>query len=285
MTAVEDKIMDGTTVGTDYQILKLKPYNPSIGAVVSNIDLTRPLTDGELAELKRAFTEYQVLFFRDQQISHEDHARLAEYFGTIGQHVGKKTNSQPSDDSRVRKFYASGEVPRVSGNLWHTDQSCAPVPPMASILYLHTIPDNGGGDTGYASMYAAYDALSDRMKVHLDGLTAVHEGKHVFGDGTPDAVHPVVARHPESGRKLLFVNPGFTVRINDISLEESDALLKYLFEHCLRPEWTTRFIWEPHSIAFWDNRCVWHRAIGDYLPQVRSGFRVQIEGVTPPVMA
>jgi taurine dioxygenase len=156
---------------------------------------------------------------------------------------------------------------------------------MASILYLHTIPDNGGGDTGYASMYAAYDALSDRMKVHLDGLTAVHEGKHVFGDGTPDAVHPVVARHPESGRKLLFVNPGFTVRINDISLEESDALLKYLFEHCLRPEWTTRFIWEPHSIAFWDNRCVWHRAIGDYLPQVRSGFRVQIEGVTPPVMA
>ena len=277
--------MDGTTVGADYQILELKPYNPSIGATVGNIDLTRPLTDAELAELKRAFTEYQVLFFRDQQISHDDHVRLAEYFGTIGQHVGKKTNSQESDDPRVRKFYASGEVPRVSGNLWHTDQSCAPVPPMASILYLHTIPDNGGGDTGYASMYAAYDALSERMKVHLDGLTAVHEGKHLFGDGTPDAVHPVVARHPESGRKLLFVNPGFTIRINDIPPEESDALLKYLFEHCLRPEWTTRFKWEPHSVAFWDNRCVWHRAIGDYLPQVRAGFRVQIEGTTPPVLA
>ena len=277
--------MDGTTVGTDYQILELKPYNPSIGATVGNIDLTRPLTEAELAELKRAFTEYQVLFFRDQQISHDDHARLAEYFGTIGQHVGKKTNSQESDDPRVRKFYASGDVPRVSGNLWHTDQSCAPVPPMASILYLHTIPDNGGGDTGYASMYAAYDTLSERMKVHLDGLTAVHEGKHLFGDGTPDAVHPVVARHPESGRKLLFVNPGFTIRINDIPPEESDALLKYLFEHCLRPEWTTRFKWEPHSIAFWDNRCVWHRAIGDYLPQVRAGFRVQIEGTEPPVMA
>lgn len=277
--------MDGTTVGTDYQILELKPYNPSIGATVGNIDLTRPLTEAELAELKRAFTEYQVLFFRDQQISHDDHVRLAEYFGTIGQHVGKKTNSQESDDPRVRKFYASGDVPRVSGNLWHTDQSCAPVPPMASILYLHTIPDNGGGDTGYASMYAAYDALSERMKVHLDGLTAVHEGKHLFGEGTPDAVHPVVARHPESGRKLLFVNPGFTIRINDIPPEESDALLKYLFEHCLRPEWTTRFKWEPHSIAFWDNRCVWHRAIGDYLPQVRAGFRVQIEGTEPPVMA
>ena len=277
--------MDGTTVGAEYRVLELKPYNPSIGATVGNIDLSRPLTDPELAELKRAFIEYQVLFFRNQQIVHEDHARLAEYFGNIGQHVGQITNSQESDDPRVRKFYASGEVPRVSGNLWHTDQSCAPVPPMASILYLHTIPDNGGGDTGYASMYAAYDALSERMKVHLDGLTAVHEGKHVFGEGTPDAVHPVVALHPESGRKLLYVNPAFTIRINDVSLEESDTLLQYLYEHCVRPEWTTRFMWEPNSIAFWDNRCVWHRAIGDYLPQVRSGFRVQIEGTAPPVMA
>ena len=277
--------MDGTSVGADYQALELTPYNPSLGATVGNIDLTRPLTDKELAELKRAFTEYQVLFFRDQQISHDDHARLAEHFGTIGQHVGKKTNSQESDDPRVRKFYASGEIPRVSGNLWHTDQSCAPVPPMASILYLHTIPDNGGGDTGYASMYAAYDGLSDRMKAHLEGLTAVHEGKHQFGEGTPDAVHPVVARHPESGRKLLYVNPAFTIKINDVSYEESDALLKFLYAHCLREEWTTRFKWEPHSIAFWDNRCVWHRAIGDYLPKVRSGFRVQIEGESPPIMA
>ena len=124
--------MDGSTVGADYTALDITPYNPSIGATVRNIDLTKPLGDIELAELKRAFIEYQVLFFRDQQISHDDHARLAEYFGTIGQHVGKKTNSQESDDPRVRKFYASGEVPRVSGNLWHTDQSCAPVPPLAS---------------------------------------------------------------------------------------------------------------------------------------------------------
>ena len=276
--------MDGTSVGADYQALELTPYNPSLGATVGNIDLTRPLTDKELAELKRAFTEYQVLFFRDQQISHDDHARLAEYFGTIGQHVGKKTNSQESDDPRVRKFYASGEVPRVSGNLWHTDQSCAPVPPLASILYLHTIPDNGGGDTGYASMYAAYDALSDNMKGYLEGLTAVHEGAHQFGEGTPDAVHPVVPTHPESGRKLLYVNPAFTIRINEVPRTEGDAILKFLYTHCIREEWTTRFKWEPHSIAFWDNRCVWHRAIGDYLPQVRSGFRVQIEGTAPPAI-
>ena len=277
--------MDGAGPVTAYRAITVTPYSPNVGAVIGNIDLTRPLAETELAELRRAFTEYSVLYFRDQEIGHDDHARLAEYFGTIGQHVGKKTNSQQSDDPRIRKFYASGEVPRVSGNLWHTDQSCAPVPPMASILYLHTIPDNGGGDTGYASMYAAYDALSDRMKVHLEGMTAVHEGAHQFGEGTPDAVHPVIAAHPESGRKLIYVNPAFTIRINEVSPQESKALLDYLYAHCIREEWTTRFVWEPHSIAFWDNRCVWHRAIGDYLPQVRSGFRVQIEGAAPPVMA
>ena len=277
--------MDGAVVNSTYTTFSVKRYNPSLGAEVDGLDLTRPLTDIELAELKRAFTEFSVLFFRDQQISHDDHARLAQYFGTIGQHVGKKTNSQPSDDERVRKFYASGDEPRVSGNLWHTDQSCAPVPPLASILYLHTIPDNGGGDTGYASMYAAYDALSDRMKAYLEGLTAYHDGVPLFGEGTPSANHPVIVRHPESGRKLLFVNAGFTTRINDVPKEESDAILKFLFEHCIRPEWTTRFRWEPHSVAFWDNRCVQHRAISDYLPQVRSGFRVQIEGEVPPVAA
>jgi len=156
---------------------------------------------------------------------------------------------------------------------------------MASILYLHTIPSNGGGDTGFASMYAAYDALSDRMKTYLEGLTAIHDGVPVFGAGTPEAVHPVIARHPESGRKLLFVNSSFTVRICDVEKEESDAILKYLFDHCMRPEWTTRFRWEPHSIAFWDNRCAQHRAIADYLPDPRSGFRVQIEGTAPPMPA
>jgi len=277
--------MDGASVNTDYRAITVTPYSPAVGAVIGNIDLTRPLSDLELAELKRAFTDHLVLFFRDQKISFEDHARLAEYFGTIGQHAGKKTNSQTTEDPRVRKFHADGKTPRVSGNVWHTDQSCAPIPPMASILYLHTIPSNGGGDTGFASMYAAYDALSDRMKTYLEGLTAIHDGVPVFGAGTPEAVHPVIARHPERGRKLLFVNSSFTVRICDVEKEESDAILKYLFDHCMRPEWTTRFRWEPHSIAFWDNRCAQHRAIADYLPDPRSGFRVQIEGTAPPMPA
>jgi taurine dioxygenase len=275
--------MDGASVNATYRAITVTPYSPNVGAEIGNIDLTRPLSDIELAEIRRAFTDHLVLFFRDQQISFEDHARLAEYFGSIGQHAGKKTNSQATEDPRVRKFHADGNSPRVSGNVWHTDQSCAPIPPMASILYLHTIPKNGGGDTGFASMYAAYDALSDRMKTYLEGLTAVHDGVPIFGAGTPEAVHPVIARHPESGRKLIYVNHSFTARINEVSKEESDAILRYLFDHCMRPEWTTRFRWEPHSMAFWDNRCAQHRAISDYLPDMRSGYRVQIEGTVPPV--
>jgi taurine dioxygenase len=251
--------------------------------VIGNIDLTRPLSDAEVAELRRAFTEYSVLFFRNQKIGFDDHARLAEYFGSIGQHAGKQTTSRITDDPRVRKFHTDEESPRVSGNTWHTDQSCAPIPPLGSILYLHTVPPNGGGDTGFASMYAAYDALSDRMKTYLEGLTALHDGVPVFGEGTPKAVHPVIVRHPESGRKSIYVSTSFTVRINEVSKEESTHILRFLFEHCIRPEWSTRFRWEPHSIAFWDNRCVMHRAIADYYPHTRSGYRVQIEGTAPPV--
>ncbi|PPR12041.1 MAG: Alpha-ketoglutarate-dependent taurine dioxygenase [Alphaproteobacteria bacterium MarineAlpha11_Bin1] len=275
--------MDGAGPGAAYQAITVKPYSPAIGAEIGNVDLTKPLTDLELDEIRRAFTEHMVLFFRDQEISFDDHARFGEYFGTLGQHVGKRTNSQATDDIRVRKFYADGETPRVSGNVWHTDQSCAPIPPLASVLYLHTLPPNGGGDTGFASMYAAYDALSQNMKDYLDGLTAHHDGTRQFGAGTPEANHPVVVSHPESGRKLLYVNEAFTAYINEVSREESKAILEFLYDHQKRPEWSTRFRWEPHSIAFWDNRCVHHRAISDYLPHVRSGYRIQVEGTEPPV--
>ena len=277
--------MDGAGPGADYQTITVKPYSPTIGAEIGNVDLTRPLSDLELSEIRRAFTDHMVLFFRDQEISFDDHARFGEYFGTLGQHVGKKTNSQATNDLRVRKFHADGDTPRVCGNVWHTDQSCAPIPPLASVLYLHTLPPNGGGDTGFASMYAAYDALSDNMKQYLDGLTALHDGTLQFGEGTPKATHPVVVRHPESGKKLLYVNEAFTSHIHEVSREESKAILEFLYDHQKRPEWSTRFRWEPHSVAFWDNRCVHHRAISDYLPNVRSGYRIQVEGTEAPVAA
>ena len=274
--------MDGSGSSEAYRSISVVPCSPHVGAEIVNIDLTRPLTDLEIAELHRAFTEHLVVFFRDQKISFEDHVRLGEYFGRIGAHVGKSTISKTTDDPRVRKFHYDSHTPKVSGDRWHTDQPCAAVPPLGSILYNHTLPPNGGGDTMFASMYAAYDALSERMKTYLDRLTALHDGVRIFGPGTPRTSHPVIARHPESGRKLIYVNEDFTERINEVSKEESAAVLGYLYAHCVRPEWTYRFRWLPHSIAFWDNRCAQHRAIADYWPAVRSGFRIQIEGTAPP---
>jgi taurine dioxygenase len=183
----------------------------------------------------------------------------------------------------VRRFHYDETTAKISGDIWHTDQSCAETPPLGSILYNHTIPPKGGGDTIFASMYAAYDALSDRMKTYLDGLTALHDGARIFGPGTPAASHPVIVRHPDSDRKLIYVNDAFTARINDVPPEESDAILRFLYAHCSRPEWSYRFRWQPHSIAFWDNRCAHHYAIPDYWPAVRSGYRVQIDGMAPPV--
>ena len=134
-------------------------------------------------------------------------------------------------------------------------------------------------------MYAAYEGLSDRMQNYLEGLTAWHDGVPTFGPGTPNATHPVIVKHPESGRKLIYVNRGFTKRINEVSSTESEGILRFLWDHCVLPEYCHRFRWEPHSIAFWDNRCAQHRATNDYLPNVRSGYRVQIEGVVSPVAA
>jgi taurine dioxygenase len=278
--------MDGAFSNEGYQALEVTRCSPNIGAIIGNIDLTHPLNDLELAELKRAYTENGVIFFRDQKISFEDHVRLAEYFGTTGQHAGVKTHSKESDDPRVRKFHYDGNSNgEISGNAWHTDQSCAPIPPLGSILYMHTIPPNGGGDTIFVSMYAAYEALSDRMKTYLEGLTALHDGVRIFGDGTPRTEHPVVIRHPESGRKCLYMSSSAVRWLEGLPRGEGKGIAKFLKEHCRSPEFFYRFRWEPHSIAFWDNRCCNHYAINDYLPDVRSGFRVQIEGTEPPQAA
>jgi len=274
--------MDGIGSNEGYRALSVTRCSPHIGAEIGNIDLTRPLSELELAELKRAFTENLVLFFRDQKISFDDHVRLAEYFGTVGQHVGKQTHSGPSEDPRVRRFHFDENSDGISGNAWHSDQTCAPIPPLGSILYMHTIPPNGGGDTVFVSMYAAYDALSDRMKTYLEGLTALHDGVLIFGDGTPRSEHPVIIRHPESGRKVLFVHGDAVRWLNGVPRREGAGIVRMLAEHCRSPEFAFRFRWEPHSIAFWDNRCCHHYAINDYFPAVRSGYRVQIEGHAPP---
>lgn len=183
------------------------------------------------------------------------------------------------------------------GGSWHTDHSYDLAPAMGSILYAREVPDSGG-DTLFASMYLAYEALSDGLKETLEGLNAVHSSRHVFGhkteytgDGgykgrynnpelaTQDAVHPVIIRHPDSGRKALYVNPGFTLRFEGWTDEESKPLLNYLYQHAVRPEFTCRFKWQNGSIAFWDNRATMHYALNDYQGQRRLMHRITVEGV------
>ena len=268
----------------NYETITLTKLSPHVGAEIGGVDLTKPLSNRQIEELSWALSENCVIFFRDQKIGFEDHLRFAGYFGALHHHVGTATSSRPTDEHpAIRRQHFDKESQRVSGEAWHTDQSCAPIPPKASILYNHTVPPDGGGDTLFASMYAAYDALSDRMKAYLSGLTAVHDGGVSFGEGSPVSVHPVIVRHPVTGRNLIYVHADDTTRINELPKHESDAMIRWLDEHCHREEWVLRFRWRDHSIAFWDNRCTQHRAIWDYWPHTRSGYRVQIKGDAPPV--
>jgi taurine dioxygenase len=266
-----------------YETITATPASPHIGAEIGGIDLTNPLSNQQVEELHDAFARYQVIFFRDQKISFNDQIRLASHFGPLGKHVGGSTISKTTENPHVRKFHYDESSKQISGENFHSDQSCAPVPPLGTMLYNHTVPPEGGGDTMFASMYAAYDALSDRMKKYLEGLTATHDGTRVFGPGTPVSVHPLITRHPVTGRKAIFVNQDFTSHINELPRLEGQRVLQLLIDHCDKPEWTCRFRWTAHSIAFWDNRCTHHKAVWDYWPNVRSGYRVQVEGTVPPI--
>lgn len=267
-----------------YRTIKVEPVTLRIGAEISGIDLTKPIGEAQKVELNRALTEHLVLFFRDQPISHEQHMALGRAFSDLIAHPGAPGIQ---DYPLIVAIHADADSKYVAGESWHSDLSCNSEPPLGSILYLHTVPDCGG-DTMFASMYAAYDALSDRMKTYLEGLTAEHDANHVYhalykdyDKVYPRNNHPVVITHPASGRKALFVNSSYTTKINELSDEESRAVLNYLYEHCANPNFHVRFRWRPHSIAFWDNRCTHHLAVWDYFPQVRSGFRVTLKGSRP----
>ncbi len=268
-----------------YETITVRNVTPAIGGEVSGLDLTQPLPDAQVAELKAAMADRLVLFFRDQPIAHEDHIRLANYFG--GVHIAPSTAPwQVPGHPEVTIIHADENSTFVAGEDWHSDMSCDEAPPMGSILYLHTMPPVGG-DTVFSNMYAAYDALSDRMKAYLSGLTAVHDAVVGFGGITPEGMklprhsHPVIRTHPVTGKKCIYVNRGFTTHIEGVPAIESRAILTYLYEHVQHPMFQCRFRWQPHSIAFWDNRCAQHSAIWDYFPQVRSGYRVQILGEKP----
>jgi taurine dioxygenase len=270
-----------------YQAIEVAPLTPNIGAEIHGVDLAQPLDERTFKEIHDALIEHQVIFFRDQVLTPEQHKAFGRRFGEL--HVHPAAPGLVEGHPEILVIKADEKSKRVAGEEWHSDVSCDPEPPLGSILYMHELPPVGG-DTLFASMYAAYEALSEPMKRLLESLTAIHDGEHVYrgrygvddrGKEYPRAQHPVIRTHPVSGRKGLFVNRGFTTRIAELRRPESDALLESLFRHVETPEFHCRFRWRTHSIAFWDNRCVQHHAMWDYFPQRRCGHRVTIKGDKP----
>ena len=272
-----------------YETIEITPMTPRIGAEVSGIDLTESLGNQQFQELHDALMEHSVLFFRNQDVDVEQHKNFGRLFGDLHIHPG---SPPPPGHPEILIVHADKDSKHIAGENWHSDVTCDAEPPMGSILHLWEVPKSGG-DTLFASMEAAYDDLSERMKIYLDGLNATHSGEQIYRgrynnqkhDDTnvtyPRNVHPVVRTHPVTGRKSIFVNKTFTTHINEIPKAESDSVLAFLYSHCAKPDYQVRFKWQPHSIAFWDNRCVQHLALWDYYPQVRSGYRVTVKGDKP----
>ncbi len=271
-----------------YESINVRPLSPVIGAEIEGVDLSQELTNHQFAEVRRAFLEHQIIVFRDQTLSAEDHKRFGRRFGKLHVHALQAMRDGDNERLQVR---ASKNSKYVAGEGWHTDVTCDEEPPMGSMLYITQTPEIGcGGDTLFANMYLAYEMLSEPMKAFLGGLTAVHDGaipyigSYGYKPEQPfnKTEHPVIIRHPDTGRKVLFVNPGFTSHIRELSRPESADILQMLYRMVeVNPLITCRVRWTPNTLVFWDNRCTQHHALWDYYPLARSGHRVSIIGERP----
>lgn len=271
--------------------LNIRRVAGALGAEISGVDLSKPLADDTVAAIRAALTEHQVIFFRDQELTPAQQVAFGRRFGPLnihpyvtgmaGQPEVMEIIKEPSDKINF-------------GGGWHSDMSFLETPAIGSILYAVELPE-WGGDTLFASQAAAFDALSPGLQATLEGLNAVHSASREYSaqghsaqkrgsmkvaeaDGyVGEYVHPMVLVHPETGRKALYVNPAFTLRIEGWKTRESKALLDYLFEHSRYEAFTCRFAWRPGSVAFWDNRSVWHFALNDYPGQRRHMRRVTVD--------
>ena len=278
----------------DYNTIEVNPLGGALGAEISGIDLNEAISDEQLTEVRQVFGQYAVIFFRNQNLSPENEIRFAKRWGEINTN---RFFSSVEGYPQIALVVKEPDQKNNIGGSWHTDHSYDIAPALGSMLFAHEVPVSGG-DTVFASMYKAYDTLSDGLKSTLSNLRARHSSAHVFGAAraangnddtvgriknpeaaTQEAIHPVVISHPETGRRSLYVNPGFTLGFEGWSDEESKPLLEYLYAHAARPEFTCRFQWKAGSIAFWDNRATWHLAVNDYQGHRRMMHRITIEGI------
>jgi len=273
--------------------LAVHPVAGALGAEISGVDLSKPLDDTTFAEMRRAWLEHLVVFFRGQDLSPAQFLAFARRVGTPIEYPFVKGLDEYPEIIPVLKL-AHEKI--NFGGIWHSDTTYLEAPPMASMLIAREVPP-AGGDTEFANMYRAYETLSDGMKHLLDGLVAVNSSANAdvsrtredrLKDSARDdarkeyvATHPVVRVHPETGRRALYVNVAHTVRFEGMTNEESAPMLDYLYRWQVRPELTCRFRWEPGSIALWDNRCAQHNAINDYPGQRRLMHRITLAGERP----
>jgi taurine dioxygenase len=271
-----------------YERIRVEPIAGALGAEVSGVNLAEPIDAALEKEIHDAWMEHQVLFFRDQEITPEQHKSFASRFGELHVHAvlpSRKDEGHPE----IVVLESSAAAPYVAEN-WHSDVTFERRPPLGSVLRGAIIPDRGG-DTMWSSMYAAYDGLSSAMQRLLSELKAVHDGGAFLAVATEAqkrelakdqrTIHPVVRTHPVTGRKAIYVNASFTRKIDGMRSAESAALLGFLYQHVADPDFTCRFRWRPNSIAMWDNRCTQHRVIADNLEARRRMERVTIIGDEP----
>jgi len=269
----------------------VKPFAPNLGAIITGIDLSNSISDTEIRIIKDAFHKFQVLFFQNQsEILPQNHIVLGQYFGDLHIHpAAPKMKNFPEifeiNTDKNSKIANGAED-------FHSDVSCDIEPPLGTMLQLHVLPECGG-DTMFANMYLAYEALSKPMQVFLGGLKASHESEHFYkgryqnknevdmNQEYPSAIHPIIRTHPETGKKAIYVNKFFTTRIEGLSDQESKLILDYLFSHIEKTEFQIRYKWNKNDMAFWDNRCTIHKALWDYFPNERKGRRVTIKGSVP----
>ena len=262
------------------------PLSPAIGAELVGADL-RNSDETLISEVRRALLTYKVVFFRDQDITREQHLAFARGFGELEIHPATPKDQPDPEILRI----AHGPKSRGSENNWHSDVTWRPEPSLGSILRAIELPEVGG-DTLFSNMVLAYEALDDDLKDKLCQLTAVHDIARVFAkrlnkdpsslhDKYPPVEHPVIRTHPETGERLIYVNIAFTDHIKGMDRQESDELLEFLYRQAWLPEYQCRFRWAPGSLAFWDNRACQHYAASDYFPEIRIMERATIKGDRP----
>ncbi|MEZ7978500.1 MAG: TauD/TfdA family dioxygenase [Myxococcota bacterium] len=271
--------------------IEIKPLTVTIGAEIHGVDLREPLDSAETSQIRKALLDHLVVFFRDQDITPAQHVAFGQQFGEL---CFPPFMTDHGNDPAI--LVLDQKAPRGEGtDTWHSDNTFMTEPPLGSILKAIELPALGG-DTCFASAYAAYESLSPAIQSFVDGLTAVHDltatleranaAGHTQADikailkESPPVEHPVVRTHPETGRKALFVNANSTTRIVGLSERENELLLPFLCGHIGSPEFQCRFKWAPHSIAFWDNRAAQHLAVPDY-EERRVMHRVTLAGDRP----